>query len=57
MNEVEGNDLPEILSTHPASDKRAHDLELLMPMVCIYKLKRKKNIFYSKIFKFFSSQI
>ena len=45
MNEVEGNDLPEILSTHPASDKRAHDLELLMPMVCI-KMKKKKKKFF-----------
>ena len=33
MNELEGPHLPEILSTHPASDKRALDLEKLMPQV------------------------
>ena len=33
MNEADQVQLPEFLSTHPASEKRAKDLEDLMPIV------------------------
>ena len=48
MNEAEG-DIPEILSTHPASETRAMDLEELMPAV----MKIDLNTFLDK-FVFFN---
>jgi hypothetical protein len=43
MNDNEGEmKIPEILSTHPASETRAHDLEKIMPEASVFIL----NIFF-----------
>lgn len=34
MSDLNENEIPEILSTHPANETRAKDLDDMMPMVC-----------------------
>ena len=48
MAAVSGNKVPEILSTHPSSETRIHDLNKFMPTAMKYYKPRPQLLFFWK---------